>query len=226
MLIIGHRGASHDHAENTLAAFRGARDQGADGIELDVRRTQDGVLVVHHDPHLADGRVISTLRADELHDEVPTLSDALAECADLFVNVEIKHGDDQIAFHEDRRLADQTIECWAALPERPDILISSFDFAIIERVKAIDPAIPTGYLVLGVDDPHDAVARCVAGGHQAVNPWDPMVDEGVARRCLAAGLELNVWTVDDPERIAVLAGWGVTSVITNRPALARAALPA
>ena len=48
-LVIAHRGASADFPENSLDAFSGAFEQGADWIELDVRRTKDGVLVVHHD---------------------------------------------------------------------------------------------------------------------------------------------------------------------------------
>ena len=55
--VIAHRGASKAEAENTLAAFRRAGAMGADAVELDVRRTRDGVLVVHHDPHLPDGRL-------------------------------------------------------------------------------------------------------------------------------------------------------------------------
>ena len=58
MLVIAHRGASTDFAENTLDAFFGAVDQGADGVELDVRRTADDRLAIHHDDTLADGRVI------------------------------------------------------------------------------------------------------------------------------------------------------------------------
>ena len=46
---MAHRGASRAEAENTVAAFRRAGEMGADAVELDVRRTADGVLVVHHD---------------------------------------------------------------------------------------------------------------------------------------------------------------------------------
>ncbi len=224
MLIYGHRGASHDHPENTLDAFHGAAEQGADGVELDVRRTQDGVLVVHHDPDLPDGPRISQVSSSDLPATVPTLTAALEACLGMVVNVEIKHGDDPDAFDEDRRVADQVLECWQAMAERPPILVSSFDLEVIERVKRVDPAVPTGYLVLGVDEPHDAIARCVDGGHQAVHPWDPMVDPDVVERARHAGVQLNVWTVDDPERIAVLRGWEIDGVVTNRPGLARTTL--
>ena len=64
--VIAHRGASGLEPENTVAAFRRAVALGADGVELDVRRSADGVLVVHHDARLADGRAIVTVPEAEL----------------------------------------------------------------------------------------------------------------------------------------------------------------
>src|SRR3954469_3561814 len=57
-LVLGHRGASAAAPENTVAAFVRARELGADGVELDVRRAADDVLVVHHDPHVEGFGVI------------------------------------------------------------------------------------------------------------------------------------------------------------------------
>src|SRR3954465_10689247 len=89
--IFAHRGASARYTENTVSAFQGARDVGADWVELDVRRTLDGALAVHHDAHLADGRAIVDLAAAALPAEVPSLAEALAACAPMGVNVEIKN---------------------------------------------------------------------------------------------------------------------------------------
>ena len=61
-------------------------------------------------------------------------------------------------------------------------------------------------------------------GHRAIHPWHPTVDRDVVERAHAVGIEVNVWTVDDPERIRELASWGVDAIITNRPAAARLAL--
>ena len=91
--VMAHRGASRAEAENTVAAFRRAGQMGSHAVELDVRRTADGVLVVHHNPHLADGRLIASLAFAELrHDapQVPTLGEALDACDGMWVNVEIK----------------------------------------------------------------------------------------------------------------------------------------
>src|ERR687891_2877116 len=76
-LVIGHKGAAGLAPENSLAAFRAARDVGADGVELDVRRTADGTLAVHHDPRLPDGRPLVEVAAAELPTDVPLLGDAL-----------------------------------------------------------------------------------------------------------------------------------------------------
>ncbi|HLU41847.1 MAG TPA: glycerophosphodiester phosphodiesterase, partial [Microthrixaceae bacterium] len=74
VLVIAHRGASADHRENTIEAFHGAREQGADWVELDVRRSADGALVVHHDPVYADGRTVARVAADDRPDHVPLLA--------------------------------------------------------------------------------------------------------------------------------------------------------
>jgi glycerophosphoryl diester phosphodiesterase len=221
-LVIGHRGASADHPENTLAAFRGAKAQGADWVELDVRLTADDHLVVLHDPHLPDGRTVATTRRIDLPSDVPDLLAALEASAPMGVNVEVKHGAGEPGFTADRRIADLVA---AALASPPcEVLVSSFDLEVIDRIRALRPELATAYLVLGADEPLDAVTACVRGGHVALHPWDPMVDEALVERCRAAGLDLNVWTVDDPDRIAELDGWGVHGIVTNVPAVARAAL--
>ena len=97
-LVIAHRGASRAERENTGAAFRRAGEMGADGIELDVRRTADDRLVVHHDPVLADGRTIRSTAATELPGHVPTLDAAIGACEGMFVNIEIKNDPDEPDF--------------------------------------------------------------------------------------------------------------------------------
>ena len=89
-LIVAHRGSHDIHRENSVAAFRDAVTRGADGIELDLRRSRDGVGVIHHDAALADGRVIAETLAADLGADVCTLGDALDACAGAFVNIEIK----------------------------------------------------------------------------------------------------------------------------------------
>lgn len=222
-LVIGHRGASADHPENTIAAFNGARDQGADGVELDVRRTHDGVLVVHHDPIVAGSVVIADAFAHELPPTVPTLAEALGACVGLLVNVEIKNDPGEPGFDGTDRLVNQTIEVIAA-SGGSDILVSSFHLPTIDQVRQRDVQLDTGFLVLDPTQPHDAVRVAADGGHRALHPWNVCTTEGIVDSAHEAGLVVNVWTVDDADRIRQLASWGVDGIITNRPSFARSAL--
>ena len=89
-LVVAHRGASIDHYENTIAAFQAAKEQGADWVELDVRRSEDGVLVVHHDAYLEDGRLIREIDSKNLPPYIPSLAEAFESIEGLGVNVEVK----------------------------------------------------------------------------------------------------------------------------------------
>jgi WhiB family redox-sensing transcriptional regulator len=87
--------------ENTVDAFAEARRQGAAGVELDVRRSADRALVVHHDAELADGRVIVELSAADLPPDIPLLHTALDACAGMLVNIEIKNVEVDVDFDPD-----------------------------------------------------------------------------------------------------------------------------
>lgn len=217
-LVYGHRGASAAAPENTLEAFELARSQGADGVELDVRRSADGVLVLNHDAVLPDGRVIRATAHDELPPAMPTLAAALDVCVGMLVNVEIKNIPYEVDFDPDLVIADDVAALLARRDD--DVLVSSFHLATIDRVRALDPTVPTALLTMVDPMPVDSLARVVAHGHVAINPWDPTVDDALVAAAHDAGLSVNVWTVDDPERIVVLAGYGVDGIVTNVPDLA------
>ena len=155
-LIIAHRGASRRAPENTVRAFTLARELGSDAVELDVRTSADGVLVVHHDPHLPDGRALcDTLRAD-LPASVPTLDEALDACGDLVVNVEVKNDLHEPDHDPEGRRARDTAHLLArriAAGSAPaKFLVSSFDRATIDIVHREEPRVGTALLVVAVDD--------------------------------------------------------------------------
>ena len=119
MLVIAHRGASAAFPENTLAAFAGAVAQGADGVELDVRRTADGRLALSHDDTLADGRVVAETAWADLPEAVTDLASALDACASLaVVNTEIKNWPDDKDFDPTEALAADVV---ALLAERGEL---------------------------------------------------------------------------------------------------------
>ena len=220
--VIAHRGASRAERENTLAAFRRAVELGATWVELDVRRSSDGSLVVHHDPHFADGRAVADTPGAERPDHVPLLDRALDACAGLDgVNVEIKNSDDEPGFDPTHSVVPSVVAVLAATGWRERVLVSCFDRPTLDAVRRADPGLATALLTSKV--PVDAAERAgwlagIAGdGHRALHPWWPLVDEELVAASHAVGLAVNVWTCDDPGLIARLAGWGVDGVCTNVP---------
>jgi glycerophosphoryl diester phosphodiesterase len=222
-LVIAHRGASASFPENTLEAFRGAAEHGADWVELDARRTADGALVVHHDALLADGRAIVELAAADLPPSVPSLAAALDACAGMGVNIEIKNNPPDPDFEREELVADRTIVLLAERGGRDEVLISSFNPATLRHIRDRAPHLATALLV--VEPEPDVVDVVLAAGHQALHPYDWFVDEDLVARCHTAGLQVNVWTVDDPDRMVELLALGVDGLCTNVPAVARALIP-
>ncbi len=227
MLVLGHRGASSAFPENTLSSLRGALEQGADGVELDVRRTRDGALALSHDPTLADGRlVLATARAD-----LPASMPVLAEALDILtrasiVNIEIKNWPDDPDFDATARLADDVVDLLRDRGELDDgrALVSCFHLPTIDRVRELAPGLATGWLVLDASDAPTLIERTAAHGHGAIHPHHVFVNAELVARAHDAGLAVNTWTCDDPDRIVWLAELGVDALVTNDPALALAAL--
>ncbi|MFZ9483431.1 MAG: glycerophosphodiester phosphodiesterase [Ilumatobacteraceae bacterium] len=220
---MAHRGASRAERENTVAAFRRASEMGAEAVELDVRRTSDGVLVVHHNPHLHDGQQVSAItfaamRSSEEGASVPTLGEALDACAGMWVNVEIKNDPSEPDFDPDDTIADETIAHLVARGSDESWLISSFREETIDRCRALAPQIATAWLCVDIDD--DTPTRLAAKGHAAVHPWVRSLTAEQVARCHAQGLQVNTWTVDDPERMAELIAWGIDGICTNVPDVA------
>jgi glycerophosphoryl diester phosphodiesterase len=221
--VYAHRGASVAERENTVAAFRRAVDMGADGVELDVRRSADGALVVHHDPHLADGRAIVELPAASLPDHVPLLDVALDACRGVVVNVEIKNLQGDPDFDPDDSLVAPVLAACAG----HDVIVSSFNLRTIDRVQEADPSIPTAFLVMIAPDRDVAgrvVDRCRRHGHSVLHPHHYGVTEHLVDLCRANGIAVNTWTVDDPDRMRQLAALGVDGIVTNVPDVALATL--
>lgn len=222
-LVLAHRGASAAHPANTVAAFVAAGPLGADGVELDVRRTADGAAVVVHDETLPDGRaLVDTLRAD-LPAWVPTLAEALDACGDLLVNVEVKNWPDDRDFDPQEAMADAVA---AELVDRGGgdrYLVSCFHRPTIDRVRERAPGLPTAYLHVHGDGA-TALADAVAHGHGALHPWCGLVTAELVAAAHDAGVAVNTWTVDDPDEMVRLAARGVDGIVTNVPDIARQTL--
>jgi glycerophosphoryl diester phosphodiesterase len=220
--VIAHRGASAAAPENTVQAFRLARDLGADWVELDARRTADGHVIVHHDAELADGRTIVELPRADLPPHVCDLATALDACEGMSINIEIKNWPEDPDFDPTESVARQVVELVERLGLHDRVLISCFHYPTIQLVRELDPSIPTAFLHVISDLSWDELAAKVAGdGHLALHPWDGFVDESLMAAATSHGLEVNVWTVDDPARMAELIALGVHGLCTNVPDVAR-----
>ena len=238
MRILGHRGASSDAPENTLAAFLLALEQGADGVELDARLCRSGEVVVFPDARLerltgAAGRVADTSWADlagltvrggpsgAAVGRIPLLTDVLeALPRTVFVNVELKSED-----WNGTRVAEAAGALLEAGGHEAHVVVSSFDPRCLLRLALAHPRLRRGFLL----DPDRSrlLQRYVTlplVGRDAVHPEASHLTEADVRGWHAGGREVAVWTVDDPEVARRLRAWGVDTCITNRPGALRAAL--
>ena len=227
-LVFGHRGASAQARENTPAAFRLARQMGADGVELDVRRTADDELIVHHDPVLPGGEIIRELTSRALRKAAPqvvSLDAAMEACAGLIVNVELKNSPADPDFEPSHAVADAVVE-WLSDHDWIDkVIVSSFNPATVDRVRHLSSGIATGQLI---DPGSDATQQLITAhrrGHQALHPHLTSLDTADELMTLAAGLDMWVlaWTVNDPAAVRGLEAAGITGVITDDPGVAVAA---
>jgi len=240
-LNLAHRGASYDAPENTLAAFDLALRLGADGIELDVQLSADGVPVVIHDWTLdrtTDGQgPVATWRWAELRtldagswfdsayarQRIPSLEDVFAAFGRrLRYNIELKV----------RGLRSNGLErAVIAMIHRHGltnrVLVSSFNPLALRRVGRLEPHLETG-LLLAPEQPIYLRRAWLAPfvPHTARLPKYPLVDASYMAWARRRGYRVGVWTVDDPDEMMRLADLGVDAIITNRPDVLGRALAA
>lgn len=190
---------------------------GADGVELDVHDTADGMLVVYHDASI-DARPIASVPHSALAthrlangEAIPTLSEALTALGpDLDVFIEAKTLD---AFHDDRlfEIVDQGVA-----PKRYHL--HSFDHRIIKRLRDKRPALSYG--VLSASYPVNPLASLQDTGAQALWQADSLIDRELVESAHRADYLIYAWTVDEPARMQCLADIGVDAVCTNKPDVA------
>lgn len=228
--MIAHRGASAAFPENTLAAFRAAAALGADAVELDVRRTADGHPVVHHDAVVPGaGPIVEQSAASlrRLAPWLPGLAEALAACAGMWVDVEVKNSPADPDWDPDDTLLAPVVEEIRRWGRLADVLLTSFNPVTLARVRALDPRLATGWLVDAGHPPAPALAAAAAAGHAALLPHAASLTETAAAQLAAAarraGLLLLTWTVDDPGEARRLAAAGLNGIITSRPDALRSA---
>jgi len=220
-LIIAHRGASAEQPENTLAAFRRAVALEADGIELDVQVTRDGVPVVFHDASLrrltgtagrVAGKTWAQLRMLRVRgrEPIPRLVDVLRTTRGLtVVQIELKSG--PVA---------PVIRAIQAARAAEWVILASFDLRLVAEARKLAPAIPRMVISEGRLAPAALVrqlARCGAAG-LSVNQR-AVRSAAWVRHFHSRGYAVWTWTVNDPALAGRLTGYGVDALLGDDPAL-------
>jgi len=217
-LRIAHRGASAYEPENTLRSFGKAVEMGTDMVELDVRKSLDGRLVIIHDSRVdrttngkGQVRMKSLVELKELDagmgERIPTLEEAV-ECVAGRTKLVIELKEDG--------LEDRVIRVIKEFGVADDVFVVSFKPVRLRAVKELEPDLKTGLILFASVDPLGAARKC---GADAVAPFRWFITRKLAERARAAGMYLFTWTVDEKERAERLRDMGVSGIVTNRPDL-------
>ncbi len=234
-IIFAHRGASAHAPENTLAAFELAIEQGADGIELDVKLTADEQVIVIHDPTVdrttgAHGRVKDMTLADLRSlgaggffsekfqsEKIPTLEEVFETVGKrTFINVELTN------YNSPR---DHLVESVCMLVKKfgmqKRVLFSSFLSSNLSHARRYLPEVPTGLLALdGVLGLWSRSFGFAFGKYDALHPNIKNVTQQQIYFVHRLKRRVHVWTVNDDADLRRLFKWGVDAVFTDDPLLA------
>ena len=228
MKIWAHRGASGHAPENTMPAFELAYKMGADGIELDVQLTKDGVPVVIHDERIdrvCDGTgfvrdyTLEQLQAFNANKNfpaygkvpIPTLEEvyAFVKSTDMTINVELKNS---VYFYD--KLEEKVLELTHRMGVEDRIIYSSFNHYSMCRLKELKPDAKIAFLysdgILDIADYVDKYKGCAA--HPAIKNTEY---PDVVKACHDKGIKVHVWTVNEAADIERMRELGVDAVITN-----------
>ncbi len=228
--VWAHRGASSEAPENSLAAFARAIAVGADGIELDVQRTADGILVVTHDETtdrltgqpgqvaqltLADLRRLdfAAFWPDQPAVILPTLDEVLDLCRNtsLRINIELKNS--EVPY---RGMEKQVVGRVKAFGLQDQVIYSSFNPMSLWRLSWIAPHAPKGYLYSDVR-PRPWLPACLTGV-TALHPSTANLGvPGLVLRAHSHRLAVHVWTVDEPGQWEQCRQLAIDAIITNQP---------
>jgi glycerophosphoryl diester phosphodiesterase len=232
-LAFAHRGGAVDAPENSMAAFESAVRLGYRYLETDAHVTADGVVLAFHDDALdrvTDRTgVIAELSWSEVRrariggeEPIPRLDELLAAFPDTFVNIDAKH--------------DSAVEGVVEVVERTGagdrVCLASFSDRRVAAMRARLPGVASSLGSRGVTRllagpagrPARLDAECVQIPPQARGV--ALVTRRLVERCHRLGMQVHVWTVDDPDEMTRLLDLGVDGLMTDRPGVLRDVLRA
>ncbi len=228
--VTAHRGASADYPENTMSAFEGAAELGADWIELDVQQTKDGEIIVLHDTNLKRTtgvnkntweltlKEILELDAGSSFDKsfagerIPTLAQVIefAKDREIRLNIELKPSGHEKDFEK------TVVDLIMSMGIEDRCVITSQMYRVLERVKEYAPDITTVYVMSLA---YGSITSLKAADHFSVNARS--VTRTLVDRVHAEGKQLYVWTVNTEKTIARMIELNVDNIITDRISLAK-----
>jgi glycerophosphoryl diester phosphodiesterase len=223
-LVFAHRGGAALAPENTIAAFDRGLALGADGIELDVRLSRDGVVVVHHDRTLErttplSGPLASRSAAELADVSVPSLASVLARYPAARVIVEMKINAPSFG-----RAVLDVIEAAGAVGR---VCLGGFGRRVLRAVREMNPAIATS---AAREEVRWALYRSWCGWPHRRARYDGfqipemagstrVVSPKFIEHAHRVDLGVQVWTVNAEADARRLIEWGVDALITDRPDL-------
>jgi len=208
-ILLGHRGVPVLADGNTRASFLAAIDAGLDGVETDIQRTKDGVLVIYHD-FIVGFRLLAEMTIAELREQRPEIL-TLEELLELMepyehflLNLELK----SVPGLEDGR-AHETADLVASWRGNGRIWLSSYDPVALLKIRERQPSIPLGYIFRVYDT--SKMAELL--GIEAVHPEQTLVKPELVGRWRQKNLRIATWTVNDAKRARELAAMGVDVIM-------------
>lgn len=236
MEILGHRGQLASSApENTCSAVAAALGAGADGVEIDVRLSADGVAVCCHDDDLLRvagvAASVSSSSWWQLHSVALPGGERLARLEDVAALV-AGRGRLVLDLKPEPRTAVLAVATLAALARsgirQRDVVATSFDPLVVDAFAARRPALPRGPICDVGCCPQAALDAARSRGDAALHlPLATVLAQpDVVREAARAGLEVRAWTVDRPVDAGLCELLGVSAVISDAPGALAAALHA
>ena len=245
-LIIAHRGASALAPENTFAAFRKAIEDGAEGIEFDVRLSKDGEVIVFHDATLARlsdrKNLVSSLTTEELQkidvgswfarlktksangdfsgETIPTLRETLDFLKDFggLIYVELKCRASKI-----EKLVKAVCDVISDSPLLPQIIVKSFQLEAIPQVRRICPNVKTAALfapkIMTILRKEKRLVNIAYDlGADMISVHFSLATRQLMKKAEERNLPVTIWTADNPRWIKRALDLGIFAIITNDPA--------
>ncbi|WNB93624.1 glycerophosphodiester phosphodiesterase [Bacillus sp. NEB1478] len=235
--IFAHRGSNKDCPENTMAAFKKAYEDGADGIELDVQLSKDGIPVIIHDEKIdrttnKNGKVADFTYEELLeidagswfsksfsNEHIPSLEMFLQWIAPLplLLNVELKNNE-----IEYKGLEEKTLELLRYYGMEKRTVISSFNHYSLLKIRKLNPYIETAPLYsAGIYEPWEYVrVVCSQSAHPHYKSLQPYIMEGFKRN----NIPVRPYTVNQKKWMHYFFKWGAQAIITDYPLIARSVL--